>query len=291
MNPSPLRQRMLDELQMRGFAPKTFESYVGAVKDLCRYYRLPPDQITPQQIQDWLLWQVKEKKLSPSTCRQRFNGVRFLFHSVLKDAAFEAFDFTLPKRQQRLPELLSRKEVALLLCTPESPLYRVLFSTCYGCGLRLSELVQIQPQHIDSERHLLHVVQSKGGKDRLVPIPISLLSRWRDLWRKHRSPDYLFPAAYYQGSRRTGHLCLSAPQKLYSKTKHQLGIRKHGGIHSLRHAFATHALCAGMPIHQLQRTLGHKHVSTTTRYLHWVPEAQVVSARVDLLQTLPEPGA
>lgn len=284
MNSSPLRQRMLDELQMRGYSPRTVESYIGAVADLCRYSQLPPDKIAPQQIQAWLLWQVKEKKLSASTCRQRFNGVRFLFHFVLKDEAFDAFSFTLPKTQQRIPELLSRKEVSLLLSTPGNLAHRLLLSTCYGCGLRLSELVQMKPQQIDAETHLLHVVQIKGRKDRLVPIPPSLLIEWRRLWYQHRSPHWLFPITRGET---TAHLSERTPQRLFARTKRRIGITKHGGIHALRHAFATHALSSGMPIHQLQRILGHKDVRTTTRYLHWLPEKEVMSTRTDLLQTLP----
>ncbi len=228
------------------------------------------------------MWQIKDKKLSPSSCRQRFNGVRFLYHVVLNDSNFNAYEFTLPKRQQRIPELLSQREVALLLSTPASFSHRLLLSTCYACGLRLSELVQIRLSQIDAEKHLLHVVQSKGRKDRLVPFSSGLLSGWRRLWQQHRSAHWLFPTA----PGRDGHLSLTGAQRIYTRTKRRLGITKRGGIHALRHAFATHALCVGMPIHQLQRVLGHKHLGTTTRYLHYLPEEQIASTHIDLLQAL-----
>ncbi len=283
MNTLTLRQRMLDALTMGGYSPRTVESYLYAVSALSRHFHRSPGHITPQEIQDWLLWQVKEKALSPSTCRLYFNGVRFLFVNVLESSEFAAYPFTLPRLKQRIPELLSRREVSLLLATPQQFNHRLLLRTGYGCGLRLGELIRIRVQDIDSEHLLLHVVQGKGGKDRLVPIPASLLTDWRSFWKMHRSGKWLFPS----NKKSVAHYSETMPQRVYTRSKQQADIRKRGGIHSLRHAFATHSLESGMPINQLQSILGHSSVNTTLRYTHWLPASDTANRRIDLLAELP----
>lgn len=281
MKISPLRQRMLDAMQMRGYSPRTHDSYIHAVRDLSRHYQRSPDTISADEVQQWLLCLLKERHLSSSTCHLYFNGVRFLYVSVLEDPAFEAYRFTLPKHQQRLPDLLSRAEVSQLVAAPADPTNRLLLLSCYACGLRVSELVSIRVQDIDGSRLILHVVQGKGQKDRYVPVPEVLLGQWRAYWKHCRPEHWLFP-----GHNPEQPLAIGTPQKIYLRAKRQAGIRKAGGIHSLRHAFATHSLQAGMPIHQLQQVLGHRQVSTTLRYAHWLPETQKGGQVIDLLAGL-----
>ena len=280
MKVSPLRQRMLDVLQMRGSSPSTVKTYIHAVEYLSRHYRRSPDQISPAEIQKWLLWMQRERNISPSTYRQYFNGVRFLYVFVLEDSAFSDYRFTLPKRQQRLPDLLTRRDVERLIQQPRYARHRLMLLSCYACGLRVSELVQIRVAAIDGERRLLHVFQGKGGKDRYVPVPESLLQQWRHYWSKRRPDPWLFP------NRRNEPLHITTIQRVYRQSKEAAGIQKHGGIHSLRHAFATHSLQAGMPIHQLQRILGHKHLSTTSRYTHWLADSHEGGQVIDLASGL-----
>lgn len=280
MKVSPLRQRMLDVLQLRGCASSTADTYTRAVGHLSRYYQRSPDQISPDEVQQWLLWLLKERGVSPSTYRQYFNGVRFLYVFVLDDAAFAAYNFTMPKLHQRLPDLLSRDEVRRLITHAPNAVYRLMLLSCYACGLRVSELVSIRIGGIDGERRLLHIDQGKGHKDRYVPVPASLLLQWRQYWQK-RHPDYwLFP------NRRQKPIHITSVQKAYRHSKSAAGIHKHGGIHSLRHAFATHSLQAGMPVQQLQRILGHRHLSTTMRYVHWLPELRQANQSIDLIEPL-----
>ncbi|HPE60853.1 MAG: site-specific integrase [Thiothrix sp.] len=280
MKVSPLRQRMLDVLQLNGFSPRTVGSYIHAVEYLTRYYRRSPDSITPDEVQHWLLWLLKERGVSASTCRLYFNGVRFLYVQVLADKAFSEYRFTLPKLQQRQPDLLTRAEVDALIHQPAYPVHRLMLQSCYACGLRVSELVSIRVKDIDGERRLLHVVQGKGHKDRYVPIPASLLTDWRVYWQRYRPIDWLFPGLH---NRR---LSVTQPQRVYVTSKRALGIRKHGGIHSLRHAFATHSLQAGMPVHQLQRILGHANLGTTSCYVHWLEDSRPDGDNIDLLAGL-----
>lgn len=174
-----------------------------------------------------------------------------------------------------------RSEVARILSASSNIKHRMLLATCYGCGLRVSELVNLQCRHIDGERQLLRVEQGKGAKDRPVMLSPQLLQLLRDYWRQLRPPVWLFPGRY-----RTQLIHVESAQKIFHSAKHQAGIRKTGGIHSLRHAYATHQLEAGMPIHQLQRQLGHQNIHSTLRYAHWVPGYQEGQSGGDLIADL-----
>jgi len=281
---TPLRQRMLDALLLRGYSERTQQSYLAAVTDLARYYHRPPDQISLDAIQRWLLYLLKERHLASSSCHLYFNGVRFLFLEVLQHPDFSTYGFQLPKKQQRIPDLLTQQQVARLLQQPSQITHYLLLAICYGCGLRLSELIHLQVNAIDGERQLLHVVQGKGQKDRLVPLPLSLLPPLRRYWHAYHPTLFLFP----RRNDLEHPLSPTTAQKLFTRTKQQAGLHTHGGIHSLRHAYATHQLQAGMPLHQLQAILGHRHISSTLRYAHWFPETGNGGCITDLLAHLPE---
>jgi len=143
----------------------------------------------------------------------------------------------------------------------------MMLLVCYGCGLRVSELVAIKVHHVDGERQLLRVEQGKGAKDRMVVISPVLLNHLRDYWRWCRPSHWLFPNNHHPKQ----HLCLTTIQKVFKISKDQAGIQKKGGIHSLRHAYATHQLENGLPVNELQRQLGHKDLHSTLHYIHWVP--------------------
>jgi site-specific recombinase XerD len=242
---------------------------------LARHYHLSPDKLTQPEIQDWFLYLVKERKLSPATCHQYLNAVRFFYLQVLRWAELQLV-LTVPKCKQRIPDLLSPGEVRLLLENAEHPKYRMMFTVCYACGLRVSELVALQVMHIHREQMYLQVVQGKGAKDRNIPISATLLALLSDYWRSFHPAVYLFT-----GRNPDAPISLTSVQKYYTQTKARAAITKVGGIHSLRHAFASHQLAAGMPIHHLKELLGHTDLKSTERYLHWCP--QTASVHYDLL--------
>ena len=277
---TPLRQKMMDAMQVRGFSVRTHESYLAAVSDLARYYHRPPDQLNVDELQAYFLYLVKERGLSGASCRLYLNGIRFLYLQVLD---WERFDIPLqvPKAAQRIPELLTRAEVSQILSACRNPKHRMLLTTCYGCGLRVSELVALKVRDIDSERGLLRIEQGKGAKDRQVILSPSLLERLRDYWRHYRPRLWLFPRRDTEVA-----LGISTPQRVFTRAKRRAGIDKVGGIHSLRHAYATHQLEAGMPVHQLQRLLGHQNIHSTLRYVHWVPGHQEGRSGADLIGAL-----
>lgn len=162
---TPLRQKMVDAMQQRGLSVRTHVAYLSAVRRLAKYYHTSPDEIQPDQIQEYFVYLVKERGLSDASCRLYLNALRFLYLQVLE---WDHFDVPIhyPKKTQKIPELLTRREVKQILSACSNDKHRMMLTLCYGCGLRVSELVAIKVRHIDGERHLLRVEQGKGAKDR-----------------------------------------------------------------------------------------------------------------------------
>jgi site-specific recombinase XerD len=204
-------------------------------------------------------------------------ALKFCYHHVLEKEDF-FLDIPLPKRPQKPPVLLTQTEVYALLQATDNLKNLTLLSLCYGCGLRVSELVALTQHDIDSERLLLRVVQGKGRKDRVVPLSASLLVLLRIYWQAWQ-PNYFLFCSFQQQKKALG---VSSVQKMFSKTKFKAGIYQATGVHCLRHAYATHQLEHGLPIHQLQQFLGHSDIRITQKYLHWIPTRSDVMAS-DLL--------
>jgi integrase len=271
---------MIKAMQVRGYSVRTHESYLGAVTDLARYYQRSPDTLGIEEVRRYFAYLATERQLAPASCRLYLNGVRFLYLQVLEWPAFEV-EIPVPKRPQRIPQLLTRGEVGRIVCACDNPKHRMMLITCYGCGLRVSELVSLKVDDIDGERHLLRVEQGKGAKDRLVPVSETLLAQLRAYWRRHRPGEWLFP-----GRTPAEALSVSGVQRAFTKAKGRAGVRKVGGIHALRHAYATHQLEGGLPVHRLQRVLGHRNIRSTLRYVHWVPDCREGQGAQDLVAAL-----
>ena len=255
-----LRQQMIREMQLRNLAERTQESYLNAVEKLAQYYRRSPDLINEKEVEDYLHHEI-QRKLSWSSINQKLNALVFFYRKTLKRPAME---FSLPRRkgEQKLPEVLSAEEVDRLFTATVHPKHRMMFKMAYAGGLRLNEVIHLKVTDIDSGRMVIRIEQGKGNKDRLVPLSEGVLSELRDYWKLFRPKTWLFP--------RTGTdvpMHENSPQKGYTKAKHLAGIRKQGGIHTLRHSYATHLLEAGEDLRTIQVWLGHGHLSTTQRYL------------------------
>lgn len=172
---------------------QTQESYLRAVRQLAAYYRKPPDQVTEEELRDYFLFLKNEKCVSRSACTVALCGIKFFFEQTLQ-RQWHTFDLIRPPQEKKLPVVLSRDEVRQILGQVRLLPYRVCLSTIYACGLRLGEGVRLQVADIDSQRHVLHIRQSKGYKDRYVPLPDSSLTLLRQQWCTHRHPLWLFPA-------------------------------------------------------------------------------------------------
>ena len=257
-----LRRRMTDDMVMRRMAEATQEAYLSAVVGLARFYRRSPDQITEAEVQAYLLHLIRERKRAWSTCNIVVHGLRFFYHVTLKR---ERTTFSIPAGRQpsTLPEILSREEVQRLIAATDSPKEHALVATAYATGLRVKELVHLKLTDLDAARGMIRVEQGKGAKDRYTILSPCLVEELRAYWTRARPRVWLFPGR--DGQRP---LDTSSVGKGYTAAKRRAGIPKRGGIHALRHAFATHLLEMGVDLATIQRLLGHASIQTTMRYLH-----------------------
>ena len=261
-----LLQQLSDEINARGYSQKTLCAYLAANDHLIRYFDQPITAISDEALSAYFRHLSLDKKLSRATIALKLNAIHFLYTNVLHREF--AIKVSWPKKQYKIPELMSRTEVQAIIqhCTPEK--YRVMLSILYGCGLRISELLNLKVQDIDGERRTFKIRLGKGNKDRFVVIPPSLLDQLRRYWCHEHPRDWLFPTSL----RGNYPISDSSLRKKLKATLQMTGINKRYSPHSFRHAYATHQLESGMPLHQLQHQLGHNNVRTTSRYLHWLPE-------------------
>jgi site-specific recombinase XerD len=279
-----LRNRMDEAMVLRGFSPRTRESYLACVRALAKHYRQPPDVIDGPRIQAYLLYLITERKLAYASVNQASCAFRFLFGTVLRKPEMR-LDIPMAKVPKRLPQILTRGEVSRLIDAAPTFRGRTLLATTYAAGLRVSELCALQLTDIESapERMCIKVRQGKGARDRYTLLSPRLLEMLRRYWRDQRARTWLFP-------NRSGSapIEIKTAQRIYCAARDAAGIAPEGGIHSLRHAFATHLIEAGVDLPTVQRLLGHGHISTTMRYVH-LARARVTGSTspLELLDPLP----
>lgn len=274
---TPLREKMLADLQLRGLATKTQFAYIRAVRQLAAHYHKPPDQITEEELRAYFLYLKNEKQASRSTQTIALCGIKFFYEQTLR-RKWQVFDLVRVPKAKTLPTVLSQAEVYRILRQLHHPAYRTCLTMIYACGLRLGEAVQLPIKDIDSDRMWLHLQQGKGNKDRYVPLPASLLPMLRRFWSTHRHPMWLFPARPAKGNApATVHKsrCPTGVQRAFKLALTESGIVKKATVHTLRHSWATHLLEAGVNIRHIQQWLGHRSLQTTTRYTHLTQLAEV----------------
>jgi integrase/recombinase XerD len=255
-----LRQRFLHDLQLRNYAPRTIQSYLAAVVRLAKHFRTSPDQLSAEQLRAFQL-HLLEQKVSWSLFNQTAAALRFFYAVTLGRPDFVPH---LPygKKTRSLPVVLSLDEVGRLLDALPGQRDRLLLGLTYACGLRVSEVVRLKVEDIDGPRRLLHLRHTKGSKDRLVPLSQRLLHQLRDYWRSHRPRPWLFPGAHGDSP-----LSIAAAQKVCGRAVRAAGLTKRVSMHTLRHSYATHLFEAGVDLLTVQKLLGHRHFSTTARYI------------------------
>lgn len=276
---TPLRQRYIGLLTLRGYAQRTHESYINAVAALARFYRRSPDLLSDEEIRSYLLG-LHRRGLSRGTVNVAISALRLLYGTLLKRPV-ERMEECLPRPRKVIQRarVYSRDELALLFeqgCRTAKE--RAFLMTLYGAGLRLNEACHLRCGDIESSRMMLRVSQGKGNKDRYTVLSAWLLDELRAYYRAYRpNGEWLFPACRCPGRP----MIDGTVQKFFASALHRAGLPNRGGVHCLRHSFATHLLEDGVDVPVLKMLMGHASFSTTSGYLH-VSEQSLARVRSPL---------
>jgi len=277
-----LRQKMIRAMDLKNLSDHTKRAYLNAVTGLVRHYQASPEKITAEQIDDYLLYLKNKKGYAPSSCHSVLTGVRFFYQNILDKEL--SVTFSAGNKRRRLPSVLSKEQVSKIINIPKNLKHRLLLMTTYAAGLRASEVKQLKPEHINSERMLIKVENGKGRKDRYTMLSVKLLAELRDYYIKCRPRTYLFPSSFKK--RQDKPLSYQALRRVYETARNKAGVKTGAGLHTLRHSFATHLLEAGYDIRKIQVLMGHTKLSTTMIYLHVSRETlSKVPSPLDLIDT------
>lgn len=261
---SPLRSRFCQYMILRGFSPRTHESYLHAMVALARHYRRSPDQLSNEEIQAFLVHIITVHRLSWSTVNVYFSAYRCFYEKVLR---WDRVDFHIPPRgrSHHRPFILSRPDVKQILQAPRNLKHRALLAMVYGSGLRVSEVCHLRPHHIESspDRMMVRIEQGKGHKDRYTILSQAALDILRNYWRAYHPGPWLF-----FGRDKLQPMDSGTALHVYYQACRRAGVIEAHGIHSLRHAFATHLMENGVPLFTIKRWLGHSALATTAGYCH-----------------------
>jgi integrase/recombinase XerD len=259
---TPLRRRMIEDMQIRNLALNTQDTYVEQVERFARHFRQSPERLGPPEIRAWQLHLAQDRHLAASSIAVAVAALRFLYVVTLRRPWDVKDEIPVGRQSKPLPEVLSPEEVATFLSEVKILKQRVILTVCYAAGLRVSEAIALTPGAIDSQRMVIRVEAGKGRKDRYVMLSPRLLDMLRAYWKAARPKTWLFP-----GNRPGEPITRFAVEFACRETRERSGIVRPITPHSLRHAFAVHLLEAGADLRTIQLLLGHSNLSTTSRYL------------------------
>ena len=277
-----LRQRMLEDMQVRRLSPFTQRTYVETVARFARYFDRSPERLGPEQIRAYQVYLATERGLATSSLLVAVSALRFLYRVTLQRRW--PFDDVIPapKKPQSLPVVLSPQEVVQFLDAVKAAKHRAILTACYAAGLRISEAIALTVSAIDSERMVLRIAKGKGQKDRYVMLSPKLLAILRSWWKVQRPRHWLFP-----GERPEAPITRSAVQLACQRASRRARLGKAITPHILRHTFAVHLLEAGTDLRTIQLLLGHRSLQTTARYLRVA--TTTVCSTTSPLDLLPRP--
>lgn len=261
-----LRKMMLEELQRRNYSDNTARGYVSAVADFARHFGKSPDQLGPDDLRTYQAYLLKKRKLTVATVIGRVAALRFFFVRTLKRHEFRQ-ELPYPKKERRLPTVLSLEEVGQLIDAAGNLQQRAILMILYGTGMRRAEVSRLKVADVDSRRMNIRVEHGKGGHDRDLPLSPALVETLREYWRWKKPRTYLFPSG-------DGHRGKDQPisdRSIWYACKEaarHAGIKRRVTPHTLRHSWATHLLEAGTDLRTIQMLLGHGDLETTAKYLH-----------------------
>jgi len=258
-----LRQKMIRAMELRNLSSNTQRAYLRAVTGIARFYNQSPDKMTKEKIEDYLLYLKRDKAIAPNSCYSVLTGLRFFYKNVLENEM--PVTYSIRRTSRKLPEVLTIEDVWKIICSTNNLKHRLILMTTYSAGLRVSETMNLKPEHINSKRMLIKI-KGKGKKDRYTLLSKRLLLELRSYYREYRPRTYLFPSSF--GKNKDQPLSYNAIRFVYEDARRTAGVKRGAGIHTLRHSFATHLLEAGYDIRKIQVLMGHTKLTTTMIYLH-----------------------
>lgn len=290
---SPLRQRMIEDMTVRGYKPATQRAYIAMVRDFTVFFGRSPDQADAEDLRRYQLF-MRSNGASDVTMNAAVSALRFLFGTTLDRNDAEA-GMTTVRVPKRLPVILSQDEVRRLLQAAPGLKYRAAFSLAYGAGLRASEVVGLKIGDIDSDptRMLLRIEQAKGRKDRYAKLSQPMLALLRAWWKAGHASGVMLPGGWlFPGQNPVNPLTTRQLRRALDNAKQAAGIDKRISLHTLRHCCATHLLEQGVDIRVIQVLLGHVKLDTTARYARVAGSTlRTVDSPLDHLDTGPLPPA
>lgn len=258
---------MNEQLQLKKYSESTIKQYINEFVHLLKLLgTFTVDDLTPKRLKDYFLYCVEHEKMGERKLNGKINAIKFYFEQVLHRPKM-FFDIPRPKKPQVLPKALSKNEVKRIINVTTNTKHAVIIQLCYGLGLRVSEVVDLKLSDIDSERMIVHIKAAKGKKDRIVPLPTSILPLLRKYYLEYRPHDYLLEGQY------GGQYAMSSAQNVFKTAMKKARINKRIGIHGLRHSYATHLLEAGADMRFIQELLGHNSIKTTQIYTKVTPRS------------------
>ena len=282
---SPLQKRMVEDMCLCNFSPRTQDSYTRSVKLLTRHYGKSPDLLTEEEIRAYFVYLTCERKLARPTITIALSGIKFFYEKTLK-RDWSLTGVPMPKRNKFLPVIISRKEVRSIIEKVHSIKHAACINLIYACGLRLSEVCAVKVTDLNRDRMQLRV-RGKGSKDRYVVIPPSIMPLLEKCWLSHHNPKWMFPFAGRGGacvSTADRHVPPATVQQAFRKAYLESGVKKKATPHSFRHAYATHLLEAGVSMRQIQVWMGHSSIEMTAHYAQLTTQSTEIAGK--LLGTL-----
>jgi site-specific recombinase XerD len=245
------------ELKIRNYSPKTIRSYLYGLREYFSFKKHNLENLEKENIKKFLLY-CSEKNASAQTRNLFLNAIKFYYCNVVQTN--QKIDIRSSKKTKSLPVILSRDEVQKIIASLKNIKHKMLLSTAYGGGLRVSEVVSLKVKDLDLSEMTIHIKQAKGKKDRISVLPEKIIDVLRTLTAGKSSDDYVF------SSERGGKLTTRTAQKIFKKALKNSDVTKNATFHSLRHSFATHLLENGVDVRYVQELLGHQNIRTTQRY-------------------------
>jgi site-specific recombinase XerD len=272
-----LRKQLIDQMHLKGYCDKTIKSYVSIIAQIALHYHTPADQLTVDQIRDFILKRITIDKLSKPWMNQAISAVKLLFCDVLR-REWNHLDLPRPRRSPKVAVILSRDEVRQIINSKTNLKHKAILMLAYSAGLRRNEVRSLKISDIDSSRMLIHLHTTKGNKERYTILSPLMLDTLRQYYRQYKPTDWLF-----EGQTRDN-ISESTVDAIFKDALKKANVQKKVGIHALRHAFATHLLEQGVALPIIQQMMGHTSVRTTSLYLHVQQHSiQAVQSPLDTL--------